>query len=111
MKLDLAALSKLAREAGERAEKATPGPWYVHWNSDSVRTENGNLLLRVGRTPTDETHPNAPFIAGARQDIPELAAAVLMLIDHIQKLDSQVAYLIKLTLRNDDPDSWIEEKT
>jgi hypothetical protein len=69
----------------ERAEKATPGPWYLV-NSNQIHdreTKFNDYGVRIGETPNliaVEKHPNGSFntqfIAHARQDIPALLAYI-----------------------------------
>jgi hypothetical protein len=54
----------LAR-ARELDSEATKGPWRVDWSEDAVR-DGYNLFIHTGRTPTHETHPNAPLMAHLR---------------------------------------------
>ena len=66
---DLTEIEKLAREAKERAEKATPGPWHEYdeldWSEDTIK-----------------------FIAASRTDVPALADAVLQLVQRVRELEN-----------------------
>ncbi|MDO4240764.1 hypothetical protein [Micrococcus sp.] len=54
-----------------RSNSATPGPWMADRNG--VGTQQGNLLY-VGDTPTP--HADVAFIVYARQDVPDMVAAL-----------------------------------
>ena len=85
---------KLAREAKERADKATLGPWYVqtseekpkqYWTADIMAPGcYGDKRICWGDQELGEHHftnpEDAEFIAAARSDVPALAHAVEGLI-------------------------------
>lgn len=99
--LDLDAIEKLAREAKERADAATPGPW--EW--DGRREENdpdmpggvfvyhpqGSFLADTAICLSDtyeDDHLDLDFIAAARADVPALADRVLALIGRVRELEA-----------------------
>jgi hypothetical protein len=77
-----------AREATERASKATAGPWERLGGSGrasalvSTVDEGGPDLAEVFG-PHEPPSANADFIAAAREDVPVLAAAVLALVSEV----------------------------
>jgi len=92
--IDLDAARKTAREAQERADKATPGPW------DNVRvgmTGDGSPLsfeaqvcnaegvgaFIVTHDGSEEGLDNTAFVAAARTDVPDLAAIVLAMAEEL----------------------------
>jgi hypothetical protein len=71
--------TKLATEALERAEKATPGPWDTELGSFHYVIAGGEIVAT-----TDEATSDAAFIAAARTDVPTLAHAVLELVEALE---------------------------
>jgi hypothetical protein len=80
------------------AQEATPGPWYVGAQNDSLCVINKppprgdydselQVIVAVGPTRTDEA--NARFIAGARTAVPELLKEVDRLNDRVHVLECQ----------------------
>lgn len=71
----------------ERAEKATPGPWWLGGNDvDGPDTGYGELrVATISNTARREQKANAEFIAHAREDIPRLLA-------EIERLQAELKY-------------------
>lgn len=104
--VDLDGARKLAVEAQERADKATPGPWRSTWDephhetfdeSTAVATEAPKETLDppdqmiVGTMWYDGLNSacrreDAFFIAAARSDVPALAAITLAMADELERL-------------------------
>lgn len=91
MTTDLSTLLALAREARERADKATPGPWMSPSHSklrklvEVVSFLKGCPVVKwPGFDDSDRSvakhRANAAFIASARSDVPALCDAVEMLV-------------------------------
>lgn len=97
---DLSDARERAREARERAAKATPGPWYVEEVGDHRRdgTERDRIIPDVVRwrgytnaLNVGEDVPTAAFIASARSDVPTLW--VDSLADEVERLRAEIAEL------------------
>lgn len=112
--MDTTEARKRAREALERAEKATGGPYVVACDEfklyEEMTSEVGIALSRGGlnlwylRAPDEEmpvfpaltgngptSEANARFFAAARADVPALAAAVLALADRVDAAEREAA--------------------
>jgi hypothetical protein len=81
--------TKLATEALERAEKATPGDW-IDLPKETPKSHrrvvagvSGMHEHHVALVGTDD---NADFIAAARTDVPTLAHAVLELVAALETI-------------------------
>lgn len=78
---------KRAEAAIERANAATPGPWY-----DSVIDGGYSAVISpdhwTERSIADvwEKQANADFIAEAREDVPQLAQDLLEALEEIERL-------------------------
>jgi hypothetical protein len=101
---DLTAIENLARDAKERAEKATPGPWVANGQenygsrvvSDDAHGvtigwfgENG-AYTKAGFhvVSSGEAGANAVLCAASRTDVPALADAVLQLVQRVRELEN-----------------------
>ncbi|WP_437310086.1 hypothetical protein [Sorangium sp. So ce388] len=88
-------LDRRAREAGERAAKATPGPWkpdathegtpvvYRQLPDVAPNATNSAEVVFEADWGRDE---DASFVAAAREDVPALSAAVLALSAEVRRL-------------------------
>ncbi len=96
--IDLDAISALAREAKERADKATPGPW-EWWTICSYRrltARDGKIGgVMHGYTCGDGvpdiivSEEDMALTAAARTDVPVLADAVLALVERVRGLEAK----------------------
>ena len=93
MSTPLEALRLLAETARGRAEKATPGPWYVgprlHESMVSaVYHAPFGLIVNMGDGGLGKAShdANAALIAHARADVPALASAVVRLLAVVEAL-------------------------
>lgn len=77
---DVAELEKRAREALERAEKATEEPWEQD-EYEPVCLDGPNCVIAYGNHELREFWANMEFLARARSDVPSLARAVLDLVE------------------------------
>jgi hypothetical protein len=66
----------------QRAENATPGPWYLDDSNRELWNNDGKNFIGSIRLEKDDT----TFIAHARTDIPAL-------LDHIAELEAELARL------------------
>ncbi|MDP9478211.1 MAG: hypothetical protein M3R38_21440 [Actinomycetota bacterium] len=85
--MNLDGARRRAREARERAEKATEGPW-ESWYPEDFEVA-GPKELRICKLPhgISSTHEaNAQFIAHARTDVPELCSLVDALAGEVERL-------------------------
>lgn len=96
--VNIEALRTLAREAAERAGKATRGPWrhgaaqkdrvFIPF-IDALEGPNGErVLLRLNEHFPYEA--DALFIASARTDVPALASAVEQLADALEEAEHKL---------------------
>lgn len=95
---DLVAARTLAQEALARAEAATPRPWrsidrgHGHIiggpETDSIAWVSTSTCVPGHSIDRAESAANADFIAAARQDVPDLAALVLRLIDALERVEA-----------------------
>lgn len=78
-----------AIEAREQA--ATPGPWWVLEEQDSVSVLIGDQDDRVCELHHGECLPfeNANFIAHARQDIPRMVAEIRRMREQLQRKETE----------------------
>lgn len=92
-------LDAMAREAKERADKATPGPWRstrsgaVLPPDDVDRGPEKRLLdpeILVAAGTVRECDANSAFVAGAREDVPALAAALLEATAEVRRLREEI---------------------
>ena len=78
------------REAGARADAATPGPWeFDDGHSRFVVAPSG--VIAEFQTFRGRATPDASFIASARSDVPRLVAT-LDAIAAVLALDHEAAY-------------------
>jgi hypothetical protein len=80
--------TKLATEALERAEKATPGPWIdlpKETPKSHRRVVAGVAGMHEHHVALVGTDDDANFIAASRTDVPTLAHAVLELVEALEK--------------------------
>ena len=98
----------LVREARERAEKATPGPW--EWEPPDLEPHAGDVYLahdlgtrkiaRVyGHEDDEQDYADAWFIAHARTDIPALCAALQAQAARITELEAALGE--EVTIKED----------
>lgn len=96
--VDLEAARKVAREAAERAEKATPGPWHkadcvspkivIYAAPQGPHGFGDTKTLYLGETYCDQKgqgRANLTFIAAARSDVPDLAGLVLAMAGELER--------------------------
>lgn len=115
--MNLNAWEKLAADALERAEKATPPPW-LHYDStrwddrracgyDSRGHDRGAPYYCTGPSVDSDSQASvdARFIAHARADVPALAAALRDAVDDIRRLREENE---RLTRERDKPRSGDE---
>ena len=112
---DLTAHLKLAKEAKERADEATPGPWFdvviekggcggwdLPQDATIPKAPTGALIQSGQHTPSEaviqaSNHDHSPwmlpedreFVAHARADIPALANAVIELVAEVEVLKKE----------------------
>ncbi len=107
--IDLDAPRKLATEAVERAGKATPGWWragavqkdrvFCHY-ANALEGPNGErTLLRFNEHFPHEA--DAQFVEHSRADVPLLGAAVLALVEEVERR----------TAERDEARSWVRRLT
>lgn len=91
-------LELLAKEAFEKAELASPGPWLVQsgciyalqhhgWHKGKETFENRFFAGLQGKMSEDEMIGTAEFIAYTRTYVPLLADAVLALVARVRELE------------------------
>lgn len=101
--IDLEAARKAAREARERADKATPGPWRqcgadrggcvcaLVWSTTAdLPVLQASDSTDCGEMPHPKRIANAEFAAHARAEVPALAALVQEMATEIERLRSMV---------------------
>ena len=93
----LNAIAARAREAKERADGATEGPWTTRRDMRglTIIKENcivGENICYVLPWPNlmDKSDANALFITTARDDVPALADDVLALVEYVRDLDAAI---------------------
>lgn len=97
-------LERMAREANERASKATPGPWRVVAPAMSaaidVDANDGRYTFAVCKIETcsHRGSENGAFISAAREGVPALAAAVVALAAEVRRLQDALT------------SEWVERK-
>lgn len=101
----LTKLEAAAKAAKERADKATPGPWFVgdgtpemyHSGPDEIivrETVDGFLddmcvVLARANSSRKTYISDAAFIASARSDVPVLAEAVVELVAEVRRFQAK----------------------
>jgi hypothetical protein len=77
------------REARERCERATPGPWRTvdRWDGSEVRSDPGTRVI----VAVDLCAEDAAFIAHARADLPAALAEIERLRDLLREADKAPA--------------------
>lgn len=91
-KLDLDAIAGRAREAKDRADRATPGPWSPvagSMNGPFGVCTNSQIVRAVAALI--EKQDAAVFIASARTDVPALAADVRALVERVRELEENLS--------------------
>lgn len=76
------AILTLAAAAKARADAATPGPWETDLHTV---VGPGGMIAETARSPWDlgACIANAAFVASCRQDVPDLADTVRLLVDEL----------------------------
>lgn len=106
--VDLEAARRLAREAAERASAATPGKWtndgsqYEDWTEENgyceecVVTPSGTWWCSAPSTghQMSQQRTDGRFIAAARENVPELARAVVELAEEVERLRGAIEHAL-----------------
>lgn len=94
-------IRKLAQDALALAEKATPGPWFGVTNLEVQTKDVALAVLFDDGFDYDQALANAEYMGKARQLVPDLATALLAVLDRADALEAKYESGNKLVLNLD----------